>query len=83
MTSIIATLVSSDVETLSGICKKHLDRQRLIEEGCTHCEMFISGNVITLVEQWKTDEDYVIHQNSENLKLFKTLIEPLIDSPNI
>jgi hypothetical protein len=45
--------------------------------------MFVSGNVIKLIEQWKTEEDYGIHEDSEHLKLFKILIEPLIESIHI
>ena len=83
MNAIIATLVSSNIETLSEICKSHLERQLLLEDGCTDCDMFISGNVIKLIEQWKTEEDYEYHKTTENLKLFKTLIEPFVESLHI
>ena len=83
MVAIIATLVSTDVKTLSEICKSHLERQRVLEDGCTRCAMFISGDTIKLIEQWETEEDYKYHQTTKNLKLFKTLIEPLITNLNI
>jgi len=75
--------MTANIETLSKICKNHLSRQLFLEEGCTTCDMFVSGNVIKLIEQWKTEEDYGIHEDSEHLKLFKILIEPLIESIHI
>lgn len=80
MIGIIATLRSKYVTTLSDICIKHIKRQVRLEDGCSRCEMLISGDVIKLIEQWYREEDYEYHKTSENLKLFKTIIEPLIDS---
>jgi quinol monooxygenase YgiN len=83
MIGIIATLKSKYITTLSDICIKHIKRQVRLEDGCSRCEMLISGYGIKLIEQWYTEQDYEDHKISENLKLFKKTIEPLIDSIEI
>ena len=69
---IIATITRTD--ELVNICRDHVKRQLAIESGATRCEMFVSGNTIKLVEQWKTEEDYELHKLTPNLALFKTFL---------
>ena len=69
---IIATITRTD--ELVNICRDHVKRQLAIEYGATRCEMFVSGNTIKLVEQWKTEEDYELHKLTPNLALFKTFL---------
>ena len=77
MIGIIATLRSKYVTTLSEICIKHVKRQVRLEDGCSRCEMLISGDGIKLIEQWYTEQDYEDHKTSENLKLFKKVLRLL------
>ena len=74
---IIATITPS-TEEMVKVCREHLQRQLSLESGATRCEMFVSGNTIKLVEQWKTEEDYELHKLTQNLALFKTLIKGLV-----
>ena len=69
---IIATI--SGNEELVQLCREHIKRQLSVEPGATRCEIFISGNTIKLVEQWKTEEDYELHKLTPNLALFKTFL---------
>ena len=69
---IIATITRTD--ELVQLCRDHIKRQLTIEPGATRCEMFVSGNTIKLVEQWKTEEDYELHKLTPNLALFKTFL---------
>ena len=71
---IIATITPPSTDELVNICREHLQRQLAIEPGATRCEMFVSGNTIKLVEQWKTEEDYELHKLTPNLALFKTFL---------
>ena len=79
---IIATMTPS-TEELAQLCREHVKRQLTIESGATRCEIFISGNTIKLVEQWKTEEDYELHKLTPNLALFKTFLTDLIESIDI
>ena len=70
---IIATITSTE-DDMINICRNHIKRQLAIEPGATRCELFVSGNTIKLVEQWKTEEDYELHKLTPNLALFKTFL---------
>jgi hypothetical protein len=75
---LIATITTDYIEEMVKVCRDHLQRQLILESGATQCEMFIFGNTIKLVEQWKTEEDYELHKLTPNLELFKTLIKGLV-----
>ena len=70
---IIATITPS-TEEMVKVCREHIKRQLSLESGATRCEMFVYGNTIKLVEQWKTEEDYELHKLTPNLALFKTFL---------
>ena len=71
---LVATITTDHIEEMVKVCREHLQRQLTIESGATRCEMFVSGNTIKLVEQWKTEEDYELHKLTPNLALFKTFL---------